>query len=156
MKNIEALLAEGLNVVVYGIACDPYLLRRALSTNISGIVPSRATAVELERVLLNAVSGAYSSDGDTTPRTGVVSLSPRQQQVLELYAVGEPAKRVATLTGLSPNTVHDYIERIRAKYALAGRPVHVRVDFYRRAVEDGILPGTSEHSCTPARGIRMR
>ena len=36
--------------------------------------------------------------------------------------VGEPAARVASLTGLSGETVNQYLGRIRQKYAAAGRP----------------------------------
>jgi hypothetical protein len=32
------------------------------------------------------------------------------------------------------------VRRIRQKYARAGRPAHTKIDLYKRAVEDGILP----------------
>jgi DNA-binding NarL/FixJ family response regulator len=60
--------------------------------------------------------------------------------VLELYASGEPAYRVASLTGLSTETVNVYLSRIRRKYADAGRPAPTKTDLYKRALEDGWLP----------------
>lgn len=54
---------------------------------------------------------------------------------------GEKGRRVAHLTGLAGPTVKEYIDRIRAKYARVGRPAPTKVDLYRRAVEDGVLPG---------------
>ncbi len=37
-------------------------------------------------------------------------------------------------------TVNDYLLRIRAKYAQQGREALTKVDLYKRAVEDGVLP----------------
>ena len=67
--------------------------------------------------------------------------------MLALYASGEKADRVARLTGLTTHTVNDYLGRIRAKYADAGRPANTKTDLYKRAVEDGWLP-------VPERGLR--
>ncbi|WP_257159328.1 response regulator transcription factor [Corynebacterium cystitidis] len=71
-------------------------------------------------------------------------LSERQREVLELYAMGESAKRVAALTELSVDTVQDYLQRIRTKYALQGRATVTKVDLMQRAQEDGYLPGPWE------------
>ena len=84
------------------------------------------------------VRTAAAIDGD--PDLGDVGLSPRQLEVLELYASGEKLDRVARLTGLAPQTVNDYLQRIRQKYAEAGRPAPTKTDLYKRAVEDGLLP----------------
>ncbi len=81
---------------------------------------------------------AAAIDGD--PELDDVGLSPRQLEVLELYASGEKLDRVARLTGLAPQTVNDYLQRIRQKYAEAGRPAPTKTDLYKRAVEDGWLP----------------
>ncbi|MFJ7624450.1 DNA-binding response regulator, partial [Rhodococcus erythropolis] len=40
----------------------------------------------------------------------------------------------------APQTVNDYLQRIRQKYAAAGRPAPTKTDLYKRAVEDGVLP----------------
>ena len=37
-------------------------------------------------------------------------------------------------------TVYDHVRRIRAKYAALDRPSRTKVELYRRAVEDGIVP----------------
>ena len=60
--------------------------------------------------------------------------------MLALYASGEKSVSVAARAGLSSNTVSEYIRRIRTKYAIAGRPAYTKIDLYKRAVEDGILP----------------
>jgi DNA-binding NarL/FixJ family response regulator len=86
---------------------------------------------------------AAAIDGD--PQLSHVGLSPRQEEVLTLYASGEKASRVARLTGLSEQTVNDYLGRIRQKYADAGRPAPTKTDLYKRAVEDGWLPVPERH-----------
>ena len=60
--------------------------------------------------------------------------------MLALYASGEKAERVAHLLGISRDTVLDHVRRIRLKYVERDRPAHTKVDLYRRAVEDGVLP----------------
>ncbi|WP_156253397.1 response regulator transcription factor [Pseudactinotalea terrae] len=69
-----------------------------------------------------------------------VRITPRERQVLGLYAAGDTADHVARQLGISRETVLDHIRRIRVKYARIQRPAHTKIDLYRRAVEDGVLP----------------
>lgn len=74
--------------------------------------------------------------------SGFVSaeLSRREAEVLALYAAGETAERVGRQLFITRETVLDHIRRIRAKYAAVDRPARTKIDLYRRAVEDGIVP----------------
>ncbi len=67
-------------------------------------------------------------------------LTEREAEVLALYASGETAERVGRQLFITRETVLDHIRRIRVKYAAVARPAHTKVDLYRRAVEDGIMP----------------
>ncbi len=144
--NIDALHSAGHSVLVYTGAENPYLVRQAAKAGVLGIVRKSAPVEGVLEAIVTAASGesvittewAAAVDGD--PDLAAVELSPRQQEVLSLYASGEKADRVARLTGLTTETVNDYVGRIRAKYAAAGRPAGTKVDLYRRAVEDGLLP----------------
>lgn len=144
--NIDALHAAGHAVLVYTGAENPYLVRLAAKVGVLGIVRKSAPVDRVVQAIAAAADGnpvittewAAAIDGD--PDLDAVDLSPRQQEVLSLYASGESADRVARLTGLSTETVNDYVGRIRAKYAAAGRPAGTKVDLYRRALEDGLLP----------------
>ena len=51
---------------------------------------------------------------------------------------------VCEQAGIAVSTIEDYVRRIRAKYARAGRPAVTKVDLYKRAVEDGFLPAPNE------------
>jgi two-component system response regulator DevR len=105
---------------------------------------------EPAEVLLDAVTRAAAGetiastewaaalDGD--PDLADAGLSPREREVLSLYAAGAKAPLVASHTGLSELTVVDYIRRVRSKYEKVGRPANTKIDLYKRALEDGILP----------------
>lgn len=47
---------------------------------------------------------------------------------------------MARQLGVSRETVLDHVRHIRVKYSDAQRPAPTKVDLYRRAVEDGVLP----------------
>ncbi len=51
-----------------------------------------------------------------------------------------PLAEMLEEAGIAVSTIEDYVRRIRAKYARAGRPAVTKVDLYKRAVEDGFLP----------------
>lgn len=144
--NVNALRAAGLEVLVFTGAENPYLVRLAARAGVLGVIRKSAPTEQVVDAIAAAAAGhpvattewAAAIDGD--PDLDDVGLSPRQQDVLTLYASGEKADRVARMTGLTPNTVNDYLERIRIKYANAGRPARTKTDLYKRAVEDGWLP----------------
>nr|WP_225858041.1 response regulator transcription factor [Rhodococcus wratislaviensis] len=146
ISNVERLRAAGVETLVFTSAEDPYLVRSAARAGVLGVVRKSEPAVAVVEAIRRAAHGgvvatadwAAAIDGD--PDLLGVDLSPRQREVLALYASGEKATRVASLTGLSQDTVNDYLRRIRQKYADAGRPAQTKTDLYQRAVEDGWLP----------------
>jgi DNA-binding NarL/FixJ family response regulator len=110
-----------------------------------GLIRKSADPATLLDAIRTAASGtevfgadwAAAIDADADLRDA--KLSSREQEILGLYASGETAASVAIHTGLSRETVAEYVSRIRRKYADAGRPALSRVDLYKRAVEDGLL-----------------
>lgn len=145
-SNVEQLRDAGLEALVFTSAEDPYLVRLAAKAGVLGVLRKSEPTATVIAAIDAAANGeqvvttewAAAIDGD--PGLHDVGLSPRQRDVLALYASGEKAARVASLTGLAPHTVNDYLARIRAKYAEAGRPARTKTDLYKRAVEDGWLP----------------
>jgi len=59
--------------------------------------------------------------------------------VLTLTAMGKTADSIGRELNIKPGTVYDYLERIKVKYAAAGRPVGSRAALIVRAVEDGYI-----------------
>ena len=68
-----------------------------------------------------------------------VKLSDQQKTVLELMAAGETDKMIAKKMGISPNTVRDYINRIRDSFTKAGSTPEGRVLLVREGIKSGIL-----------------
>lgn len=145
-SNIEQLQAITSNILVFTSASEPYLVREALAAGVLGVLRKSADVDELVDAVRSAVDGRvvptmeWATAIDSDPNLPAVDLSPRQRQILELYAAGEPAARVASITGLSAETVNSYVGRIKQKYSQAGRPAHTKTDLYKRALEDGWLP----------------
>jgi DNA-binding NarL/FixJ family response regulator len=145
--NVRKLRDQQIEVLVFTGAESAFLVRSAARAGVLGVVRKSQDASAVIDAVRRAASGgqvvttdwAAAIDGD--PSLSDVGLSPRQEEVLTLYASGEKASRVARMTGLSEQTVNDYLGRIRQKYADAGRPAPTKTDLYKRAVEDGWLPG---------------
>jgi two-component system response regulator DevR len=144
--NVDAIHRLGARVLVLTSGEDPRLIRAAARAGVLGMVRKS----EPLETLLSAIRRAAA--GETIPSTewaaaldaaldlADAGLSAREQEILSFYAAGQTTQSVAFQAGLSPNTIADYVSRIRAKYEKAGRLAHSRVDLYRRAEEDGIVP----------------
>ncbi|WP_336633520.1 MULTISPECIES: response regulator transcription factor [unclassified Microbacterium] len=145
-ENLRALGALNAPVLVYTSGDRPGLIREAARAGAAGMVRKS----EFPDVIVEAVRGMIrgevvaSADWATVidfdPDFVDAHLSPREAEVLGHYAAGETAERVASLLFISRQTVLDHITRIRAKYASANRSAPTKIDLYRRAVEDGLIP----------------
>ncbi|MFD6163996.1 response regulator [Oerskovia sp. NPDC060287] len=144
-QNLERLRRLGVTVVAYTSGDDPALVRQAARSGVAGMIrksESPATLVDALRAaargeIVASVDWAAAIDADAAVQDA--GLTARESQVLELYASGEKADRVARMLGITRETVLDHVRRIRTKYAAVDRQAHTKVDLYRRAVEDGML-----------------
>ncbi|MBN9613795.1 MAG: response regulator transcription factor [Actinobacteria bacterium] len=147
-SNIRALSGLRAPIVVYTAGDRPSLIREAARAGAAGVVRKSESAELIVQSIRRAVSdgivstvewaAALESDPDITR----ARLTARETEVLALYASGETAEHVGARLGVSAETVTDHIRRIRAKYAAADRPAPTKVDLYRRAQEDGLIPGS--------------
>lgn len=143
--NLAALTARRIPVLAYTAGDRPDLIREATRAGAQGVVrksESPDVIVAAVRSLMRGepvVTADWAAALDFDPDFVGVHLSPREAEVLTLYASGETAERVGQLLFISRETVIDHVRRIRAKYANAARPALTKVDLYRRAVEDGLI-----------------
>ncbi|TFD66488.1 response regulator transcription factor [Cryobacterium ruanii] len=145
-SNVDRLRARGAAVLAFTGGDDAQLMRAAAHAGVLGVVrKSEPTAVLLDAITraargetIASTDWAAALDGD--PDLADAGLSPREREVLSLYAAGAKAPLVASRTALSEATVIDYIRRVRSKYERVGRPANTKIDLYKRALEDGILP----------------
>jgi two-component system, NarL family, response regulator DevR len=146
VANVERLDAAGARVLVLTSAESPYLVRSVSKAPIAGLLrksePLPALAEAIRRVAAGeeSMSADWAAAIDGDPQLADAALSPQEQTVLSLFARGLKAQAVGAQMGIAVGTVDDYVRRIRAKYVRAGRPAYTKVDLYKRAVEDGILP----------------
>lgn len=144
-RNLATLTAQGIPVLVYTSGDRPDLIREATRAGATGMVRKSEPAdviVSAIRATLRdepVVTADWAAALDYDPDFVAVHLSPREAEVLALYASGETAERVAELLYISRETVLDHVRRIRTKYAAADRAAPTKVDLYRRAVEDGLV-----------------
>lgn len=145
-ENVNMLAEHGIVTVVYTSGEHPDLLRSAARAGTLGVVLKSASEEEILAAIRAAASGeevlttewAAAIDGD--PNLDAVDLSPQLQRVLTLYASGGTSASVGQELGVAPDTVNEYLKRIRQKYVDAGRPTRTKLDLFKRAVEDGWLP----------------
>lgn len=144
-QNLTALTRLGIPVLVYTSGDRPDLIREATKAGATGVVrksESPEVIISAVRSMLlgePVVTADWAAALDFDPDFVAVHLSPREAEVLALYASGETAERVAKLLFISRETVLDHVRRIRTKYAAADRAAPTKVDLYRRAVEDGLV-----------------
>lgn len=148
--NLRVLHDHGARVLAFTAADNPAELRAASRGGVLGIVrksESREAILDAIRSASRGVMVAtteWAAALDADPLITSAGLSPKEREVLALYASGDKSVTVANRAGLSAGTVAEYVRRIRYKYAMAGRPAHTKVDLYKRAVEDGILPSPEQ------------
>ncbi|MEJ5914478.1 response regulator transcription factor [Pseudokineococcus sp. 1T1Z-3] len=141
--NVGALLAAGAEVVVYTEGQQPARAREALRAGARTVVLKRHPPETLLAAVLDAASG---STHPTHELAGLLvdepwldpQLSPRERQVLHLYASNMPSKSVARRLGLKDDTIKTHLRRIKAKYTAIGRECGTKLDLRDRAVEDGV------------------
>lgn len=144
--NAETLRAEGHRVLVYSIADNVRLLRRALAGGADGVCRKAdpiSTTVEAivdvhegRQVISQEVLAAIEGDASYV----AAALGPREREVLSLYAAGLEIPQIGRTLYITENSVKEYLKRIRAKYTQVDRPAASKLELFRRAVEDGIVP----------------
>jgi DNA-binding NarL/FixJ family response regulator len=148
-ENVTNLLKTGAQVVIFSIADKQNLVRAALKAGAATLVPKSqsmedlASAIRLvaDGVYVNTLQTAAAIDSDTDFK--VANLSPREREVLSLYASGFALKQVATELNIKISTAKEHIDRVRAKYSVVGRPASTKTELLVRAIEDGILEESS-------------
>lgn len=145
-RNAEALRAAGNRVLVYSIADNVRLLRRALAGGADGVCRKAEPVADTIEAIRAVHSGQQvisqevlaAIEGDTS--YVAAALGPREREVLSLYAAGLDIPTIGRTLYITENSVKEYLKRIRAKYTQVDRPAATKLDLFRRAVEDGIVP----------------
>ncbi len=144
-QNLRRLSEHGIAVLAYTSGERASLIRAAVRAGAIGVLRKSESPETLLSAIRAAARGetvatvewAAALDEDVSlPRA---ALTPREAQVLALYASGATAETVAAELFISRNTVTDHVRNIRAKYVGLGRDVRSKTGLYKRAVEDGFV-----------------
>lgn len=142
--NVAAMVERGWPTLLYTQETNSGVVGRCFRAGAVGIVgkgEELSTLVEAIGIVLSGqpyLSGDWASALDADAAQ-IPDLAPREAEALRLYAAGLPMKSVARRMGISPDTVKEYLMRVRHRYELVGRPAPTKTDLYRRAIEDGLL-----------------
>ncbi len=145
-ENVAAILAAGPAVLVLSASGRPPAVRAAIRAGALGYAMKNELAAEIRAAISEVAAGrgwisprlAYILATDDAPDRP--ALSEQERRALQLYATGMPVKSVARRMAISDETVKQYLQRVRQKYARAGRAAPTKLELYHRAVEDGHIP----------------
>ncbi len=156
--NITRLATATHRILVITSGERPDLVREAAQAGVLGVVcKSEPDAVIAEAIrtasrgeVVGSVDWAAAIDSDAS---FVPNLSPREREVLTLWASGETAKGVAEMLNLSVNTVNVYLRRVKEKYEAVGNPARTKSELRTAAQQSGLVPRTWwERAITQHRG----
>lgn len=149
-SNCRDLTSAGVGTLLISAYDDPVAIRAGLAAGALGFVPKRVSFEELQEALRSvAAEEMYLSmelASILTAGPEVPDLSPRELDALRLYASGLKLAAVARRMEISPHTVKEYLDRVRAKYQQVGRPARTRTELYAAASRDGLLRSTEGRS----------
>lgn len=145
-RNVAAIGAAGPAVLVLSASDRPLAVRAAMRAGALGYVLKSEPTGQIRAAITEVAAGrdwispslAYIFATDDAPDRP--ALSEQERRALQLYATGMPMKSVARRMTISEETCKQYLGRVRAKYARAGRAAPTKLELYHRAVEDGHIP----------------
>jgi DNA-binding NarL/FixJ family response regulator len=143
--EVGRLAAAGYRIVVFSAHVGPALILDVLDAGASAYVTKDEGRDHLIDAVLVAAddrpcvtrSQAQAILADPSP--GRPALSHKERQALLLWFQGMSKASVARRMSISENTVRQYIDRARVKYAAAGRAARTKDALVARAIEDGLI-----------------
>ena len=131
--------------MLFSIADKSQLVRAALKAGAAALVPKSHSMTELIDAIRMVSAGIYVNNLQTTAVIDAdadfknAKLSPREQEVLSLYASGLALKQVAFELKITVHTAKEHIDRVRTKFSNVGRPAVNKTELLMRAIEDGLI-----------------
>jgi DNA-binding NarL/FixJ family response regulator len=143
--GLDRLVQQRHRVIVYSHFPSDKVILAALER---GAVTYLAKSERKEH-LIDAIRAAGTDTPYVAPKmagamlndstVGHPSLAPREKEVLIAWFRTESKELVAQQLGIAPTTVRTHLQRVRAKYAAAGRAATTKAALVARAIQDGII-----------------
>lgn len=148
-ENIHCLKDLGIPVLIYTGGSNAVLIQEAARAGVLGVVLKSERPGGLLNAVHDACQGrpvvntALDMTSPSRPKPASTGLTPRESEVLALYASGMTAEVVGQRLYIARSTVNEHIKRIRDKYTDASRPARTKHELFLRAVEDGLIEWSS-------------
>ncbi len=144
-EKIPGLVAGGHRIVVFSAHVEPSIILAVLEAGAYAYVTKDEGRDHLVQTIVAAASDrphvtrsqAQAMLADTRP--GRPALSAQERQALLLWFQGMSKASVGRRMAITENTVRQYIDRARMKYAATGRPAPTKDALLARAIEDGLV-----------------
>ncbi|MFK4851471.1 helix-turn-helix transcriptional regulator [Microbacterium sp. ZW T6_19] len=155
---ISALRDAGMRVLILSSLRSRHTARHVISIGIDGIV----STTDSEEMFVSAAESALAGRLTITARAQTAihgpadapQLSRQEERALALYASGLSIADVADRIGVKQDTARKYLQRVRTKFTVAGRPARTKLDLARIAWADGYIISETERSSRAAAGDR--
>lgn len=142
-EDIEAAIEAGIRVLVISALASPALIQRAIRAGVAGVVGKRDSEADIVTAIWSVIGGGHWM---TQELASVIAgdasrpaFSEQEERVLVLYASGLTLDSVAEAIGIKPDTAKKYLNRVKVKYAAAGRPAGTKLELNEAARRDGLL-----------------
>ena len=152
--NVRALVSQGYRVLIVSTIPDAEHVMATISAGAAGYVTKNRDLVSLADAIRDVAAGGFALSPELAfmlsrdHRVDRPMLTPREQEVLGLYASGMTLEAVARRIGIASGTARTHLERVKQKYADVGRPAYTKLELAERHREDRLdlegLPPTQE------------
>ena len=149
--NVRRVLASGALVIMVSTIPDPDGILATLEAGAAGYLTKDQDLDALLAAIREVAAGgsalspelAFMISRDSRPQRP--QLSSQERTVLTAYASGATLAAAARRAGVAYGTAREYLERVKRKYADAGRPTYTKLDLADRVREDRLeLDGLGE------------
>lgn len=143
--KVAACRSHDAQVLLLSATAGSSVVLSGLRAGALGFLPKTASVQEIREAIANVSAGDVHLTADLaavlTADPQRPALSPQELKALRLYAAGSKIATIARRMDVSPHTVKEYLDRVRAKYAAAGQQARTRIELYAAADRDGFLDG---------------
>lgn len=141
---VAVFSSAGIPVLVISALSNFESVKSAHAMGAKGLIGKDSGTEELIRAVRAVLSGnewispvldrALNFHGKTSD-----DLSVQEKKALILYGSGLQLDLVAKRMNVAPSTVKQYIERAKAKYLAAGKPIRTKTEMYRALRDEGLI-----------------
>jgi two-component system, NarL family, nitrate/nitrite response regulator NarL len=142
VRNVARLVDAGSRVLVVSVVPNADHLIDVVRAGAAGYLTKDHDLEVLAGAIRRAAAGAAVHSPELafawcrSQRPDRPQLSTQERSILLAYASGLTLAAAARQVGIRPGTAKAYLDRVKEKYARAGRPTYTKLDLAARVRED--------------------